>query len=119
MVVQRPQWKRNAYRWAVICRNPDCHFVNDGHKTEAEARAAWNRRASEAAAQWTSETPTENGMFAFVSSNSQHFGLAFKGDNIVVFNKNGYEISLFVERFKPQWYKIPEPPIPAEREATK
>jgi hypothetical protein len=62
MVMQRPQWKGNTHRWAVMCGNPDCHFVNDGHKTEAKARAAWNRRAADPAAQWTNETPSEEGL---------------------------------------------------------
>jgi hypothetical protein len=96
----------------VICTT--CCAQTGLYASEAEARLAWNRRATEPAAQWTSETPTENGTYVFMPNGCSPFGLFHKVGSTIVCGVTNYEISLFVERFKPQWYKIPEPPLPAE-----
>jgi len=118
------------FRTCVLCRN--CKtigtLIEKPYPVSASemvaithtTKATWNRRAIDPAPapQWTSEVPQKNGIYAFVSGDDRQFGLVIKGDLFIIFNKRGYEISLFVERFKPIWYPIPEPPLPAEKEDT-
>jgi hypothetical protein len=115
-----------------MCRNPECHFVNDGHKTEAEARAAWNRRArpaSEPAAQWTSETPSEEGHYVscYVRTVKYNTHKCWRNDVGELVLRHPYKVQhiLTVAQYHHQndnqllWLRIPDPPLPAESDVKK
>ena len=66
--------KRHAmdvcFKFYVECKG--CGIKTLRFNTEAEARAAWNRRAD--AENWTTEVPTEEGWYALTDSHCIHRG---------------------------------------------
>jgi hypothetical protein len=100
-------------------------------RTESDHRkeviiAAWNRR-TEAVPQWTSETPTEHGWYWVMIGESKGYVIVFvyeDEDDIMCVHHNGNPRSLPVDEYASmfhvyRWLRIPDPPLPAEREVKK
>ena len=102
----------------VQCDN--CLCRTDYYTTEAEARAAWNRRAG-AEQEWTAEPPKVEG-FYFVFCQKNHDGVfkfveVYSSGLVIVNGRSGIQLELFIQKNKPLWYKLPTPPLPGKEDA--
>jgi Lar family restriction alleviation protein len=102
----------------------ECYVKGRQFYTISEVIDAWNRRATEAVAQWTSETPSEDGWYCVYYASTKTIKRAFvyeQGAKIVIGNDIyfGGVNDLPPKSNNILWYKLPEPPIPAEREEKK
>ena len=88
-----------------------CKTNTDFFSTEAEARAAWNRRAV-AAPQWTTEPPTEPGVYLY--RRNKKFGLVVVKSSVlflmIIDEFNTLTVREYIDKHGPsQWLKIEEP----------
>jgi hypothetical protein len=91
--------------------------------TRAEAIAAWNQYVAPAP-QWTKEVPENGGRYIVRLNNGISVEIVVVrlfhnyGKLVIQRGTHTCELDYFLSLFSVEWFPIPEPPLPAEREET-
>jgi hypothetical protein len=107
----------------IVCTN--CRATTNYQSCKDEAKMIWNRRVEPSAPQWTTKTPTEEGMYVVDyrhrNENKLMMAKVFKKECLLLIYHHFPQSSMpifmseFLECYKPiYWFKIELPPTPEE-----
>ena len=106
----------DSYEWFYV-RCTECFHQSGTFDTPAEARAAWNRRATPAP-EWTTEITTDYSKIHVAYCNDGRKRIVeFHSNSFVIVNGNircGINIRMFIEKYNPLWYSVPLPALPGK-----